>query len=31
MSTHEIDDVVNPPFPPRPAASHLNQEVLTWV
>jgi hypothetical protein len=24
----DVDDVANPPFPPRPAASHLlNQEM----
>jgi hypothetical protein len=27
----DVDDVATPPFPPRPAASHLlNQEAPLW-
>lgn len=32
MSTcPEVDDVQNPPHAPRPASTHINQEVLTWL
>jgi len=27
----EVDDLKHPPYEPRPASTHINQEELTWA